>query len=135
MAGAATAHQRLTQLIKDYGSVNTIHPAVTTLRRSPANDLIFQQAFSNHYKLLLNRSSKLENFELNIFEAAFVRLMEDTKTHAGAIQLYVEELLGLKTFTQPLKLRALMGAVKVRTMFMNRKSQDHRRLPSPAKCF
>ncbi|KAI4117425.1 MAG: hypothetical protein LQ338_007555 [Usnochroma carphineum] len=132
MAGAAAAHQRVTQLVKDYGSIETVHPAVTALRRSQANDLMFQRAMTNHYKLLLNRSSKLEDCEVNIVEAAFVKLMEDAKTHAGAIQIYVEELLGLKVVTQPLKLRALMGAVKIRTMFLHLAMYDDRPKPSPA---
>ncbi|KAL8652783.1 MAG: hypothetical protein Q9210_002480 [Variospora velana] len=120
LAGAAAAHQRLTKLLKDYGSVETIHPAVTSLRRrSEADGRMLEQALSGDYQLLLGRSSRLENFEINIFEAAFVRLMEDTQTHPGAMQIYVEELLGLKVVAQPLKPRALSGAVKVRTMFMN----------------
>lgn len=123
LAGAAAAHQRLTKLLKDYGSVETVHPAVTSLRRrSEADGRMLEQAMSGDYQLLLGRSSRLENFEINIFEAAFVRLMEDTKTHPGAMQIYVEELLGLKVVAQPLKPRALSGAVKVRTMFMNRGS-------------
>lgn len=125
LAGAAAAHQRLTKLLKDYGSVETIHPAVTSLRqRSQADGRMLEQAMSGDYQTLLGRSSRLENFEINIFEAAFVRLMEDVKTHPGAIQIYVEELLGLKAITQPLKGRALSSAVKVRTMFLNRELRE-----------
>ncbi|KAL9013866.1 MAG: hypothetical protein Q9173_001464 [Seirophora scorigena] len=132
LAGAAAAHQRLTKLLKDYGSVETIHPAVTSLRqRSQADGRMLEQAMSGDYQTLLGRSSRLENFEINIFEAAFVRLMEDTKTHPGAIQIYVEELLGLKAITQPLKLRALSSAVKVRTMFLNLAIHDVQPPSSP----
>ncbi|KAI4187461.1 MAG: hypothetical protein LQ348_004070 [Seirophora lacunosa] len=132
LAGAAAAHQRLTKLLKDYGSVETIHPAVTSLRqRSQADGRMLEQAMSGDYQTLLGRSSRLENFEINIFEAAFVRLMEDVKTHPGAIQIYVEELLGLKAITQPLKGRALSSAVKVRTMFLNLAINDDQPPPSP----
>ncbi|KAL8961342.1 MAG: hypothetical protein Q9193_002091 [Seirophora villosa] len=132
LAGAAAAHQRLTKLLMDYGSVKTIHPAVTSLRqRSQADGRMLEQAMSGDYLTLLSRSSRLESFEINIFEAAFVRLMEDVKTHPGAIQIYVEELLGLKAITQPLKGRALSGAAKVRTMFLNLAINDGERPPSP----
>ncbi|KAI4290350.1 MAG: hypothetical protein L6R35_000387 [Caloplaca aegaea] len=134
LAGAAAAHQRLTKLLKDYGSVETVHPAVTSLRRrSEADGRMLEQAMSGDYQLLLGRSSRLENFEINIFEAAFVRLMEDTKTHPGAMQIYVEELLGLKVVAQPLKPRALSGAVKVRTMFMNLAINDAQPQSSPTR--
>lgn len=127
MEGVAAAQERLTKLLNDYGSIQTIHPAVVLLRSSRANDLMFQQAITHDYQLLLNRSSKLENFEINIFEVAFIRLMEDPKTHVGAIQIFVEEILGLKAVIQPLKLRALMGAVKMRTMFLQSKSGTTKR--------
>ncbi|KAL9019854.1 MAG: hypothetical protein Q9185_002903 [Variospora sp. 1 TL-2023] len=134
LAGAAAAHQRLTKLLKDYGSVETVHPAVTSIRRrSEADGRMLEQAMSGDYQLLLGRSSRLENFEINIFEAAFVRLMEDTKTHPGAMQIYVEELLGLKVVAQPLKPRALSGAVKVRTMFMNLAINDAQPQSSPTR--
>ncbi|KAL8925781.1 MAG: hypothetical protein Q9208_003278 [Pyrenodesmia sp. 3 TL-2023] len=132
MAGAAAAHERLMQLIKDYAVIDTIHPAVVALRTwSPADNAMFEQAMSNDYKTILGRSSKLENFEVNIFEAAFVKLMESTKSHVGAIQIYVEELLGLKAVSKPSKNRALTSAVRVRTMFLNLSRDDEQRQPSP----
>ncbi|KAL8716492.1 MAG: hypothetical protein Q9225_006183 [Loekoesia sp. 1 TL-2023] len=131
MAGVTAARGRFAQLIEDYGSIKAIDPAVVTLRRSQANDLMFQQAMSNDYKLFSNRSSNLEDFEINIFEAAFLKLMEDMNTHAGAIQIYVEEILGLKTLAQPLRLRALTNAVRVRTMFLNLATTKGHIQPSP----
>lgn len=119
IAEATAARGRFTQLVKDYGSIKAIDPAVVALRRSQANDLMLQQAMSNDYKLFSNRSSNLEDFEINIFEAVFLKLMEDMNTHPGAIQIYVEEILGLKAVAQPLRPRALTNAVRVRTMFMN----------------
>lgn len=128
---SATAHGRVTQLVFDYGSIQTMHPAVQILRRSQANDIMFQQAMTNDYKLLCNRSPRLEDYELNIYEAAFAKLMVDVDTHLGAIHIYVEEILGLRAVSQPLKLRALTNAVKVRTMILNFAINENRTQPSP----
>ncbi|KAL9004984.1 MAG: hypothetical protein Q9188_002232 [Gyalolechia gomerana] len=116
---SVTAHGRVTQLVLDYGSIQTMHPAVTIMRRSQASDIMFQQAMTNDYKLLCNRSLHLEDYEINIYEAAFSKLMADVDTHIGAIHIYVEEILGLRAVSQPLKLRALTNAVQVRTLISN----------------
>ncbi|KAL8938834.1 MAG: hypothetical protein Q9211_003023 [Gyalolechia sp. 1 TL-2023] len=108
-----------------------MHPAVTILRRSQANDIMFQQAMTNDYKLLCNRSRNLEDYEINIYEAAFSKLMADMDTHVGAIHIYVEEILGLRAVSQPLKLRALTNAVRVRTMISNFAINGNRTEPSP----
>lgn len=116
---SATAHGRVAQMVIDYGSMQTMHPAVSVFRRSQADDIMFQQAMTNDYKLLCNRSLVLEDFEVNVYEAAFSKLMSNVKTHLGAIHLYVEEILGLRAISHPLKLRALTNAVRVRSMILN----------------
>ncbi|KAL8938587.1 MAG: hypothetical protein Q9216_003815 [Gyalolechia sp. 2 TL-2023] len=128
---SATARDRVTQLVLDYGAIHTMHPAVAILRRSQASDIMFQQAMTNDYKLLCNRSPHLEDYEINIYEAAFSKLMADVDTHIGAIHIYVEEILGLRAVSQPLKLRALTNAVKVRTMISNFAVNENRTQPSP----
>lgn len=99
--------------------MTTIHPAITKLRMSPASDLSFQQVMSNDYKLLLTRSSDLEDHEVNIYEAAFLTLMKNAETHPGALALYVEEILGLKVAPERQKFEVLKDAVHVRTLFLN----------------
>lgn len=118
---ATAATQRHEQLVKQYCSIKTIHPAVKNLQQSQAAYRMFQDTMSNHYKLLLGRSQDLADYEITVFEAAFMTLIQDAKTHAGAVAIFVDELLGLKPLSQPQKPEALKCAVRVRTLFMNRK--------------
>ncbi|KAL9600374.1 MAG: hypothetical protein Q9219_003224 [cf. Caloplaca sp. 3 TL-2023] len=115
----AAGQRRVQELVQQYSSVQHIHPAVTTMRRSHADDLAFQQAMNNDLRLISSRSPDMGDHEINMYEAAFLKLMSNTETHAGAIHIYVEEILGLKAVTQPLKLRALTIAVQLRTLFLN----------------
>ncbi|KAL8800664.1 MAG: hypothetical protein Q9182_005034 [Xanthomendoza sp. 2 TL-2023] len=110
---------RLDRLIDEYGSMTTIHPAITQFRMSPGNDGLLQQALSNDYKLLLGRSPDLEDHEINVFEAAFLTLMKRSVTHPGALAIYVEEILGLKVCSETQKFEVLKNAIHVRTLFLN----------------
>ncbi|KAL8687781.1 MAG: hypothetical protein Q9224_005052 [Gallowayella concinna] len=109
---------RLDRLIDEYGSITTIHPAITELRSSLGNDRILQQALSNDYKILLGRSPDLEDHEINVFEAAFLTLMKRNETHPGALAIYVEEILGLKVGSEKQTFEVLSNAVHVRTLFL-----------------
>lgn len=109
---------RLDRIIDEYSSMSKVSPIIATLRASPADDRMFQQALSNDYQRLQERSPNLEDHEINVFEAAFLILMRDHRYHPGALTIYVEEILGLSTkiASDGLKLR---NAIHVRTLFLN----------------
>ncbi|KAL8706291.1 MAG: hypothetical protein Q9201_000667 [Fulgogasparrea decipioides] len=130
LAAATAANQRHEQLLKVYGPVKTLHPAVKALHNSPAEYRMLQDTMDNHYKLLLGRSQNLADHEITVYDAAFMTLIQDAKTHMGAVAIFVEELLGLKPLSQPLKPEALKCTVRVRTLFLNLAIKDNRSQPS-----
>lgn len=111
---------RLDRIIDEYSSMTTIPPMIAVLRASPADDGVFQQVVSNDYRRLQERSANLEDHEINVFEAAFLTLMRDAATQAGALAIYVEEILGTKMVPENEKLQALKNAIQVRSLFLNR---------------
>ncbi|KAL8730331.1 MAG: hypothetical protein Q9181_004690 [Wetmoreana brouardii] len=130
LAAATVANQRHEQLVKVYGPVKTLHPAVKALHKSPAEYRMLQDTMDNHYKLLLGRSQDLADYEITVYDAAFMTLIQDAKTHMGAVAIFVEELLGMKPLSQPQKPEALKCAVRVRTLFLNLAIKENRSKPS-----
>ncbi|KAL8650727.1 MAG: hypothetical protein Q9226_005021 [Calogaya cf. arnoldii] len=112
---------RLDRIIDEYSSMTTIPPMIIQLRASPADDQAFQQVMSNDYQRLQQRSPDLEEHEINVFEAAFMRLMRNAATHPGALAIYVAEILGIKMLpdTDNEKLHTMKNAIHVRTLFLN----------------
>ncbi|KAL8953398.1 MAG: hypothetical protein Q9222_000775 [Ikaeria aurantiellina] len=117
---AAAIHRR-SQIYQRYSSIETIHPIVHNLRRSPAQSQIFQNAMANDYARWSEGSSISAASEISDFEAVFVKLMQSTKTHPGALALYTEELFGIRTAPYRQELPSSGHAVQVRTLFLNRK--------------
>ncbi|KAL8983509.1 MAG: hypothetical protein Q9205_002270 [Flavoplaca limonia] len=107
--------------------MSTVSPIIATLRASPTDDRMFQQALSNDYQRLQERSPNLEDHEINVFEAAFLILMKDHRFHPGALTIYVEEILGLSTKIAAdfQKYQALRNAIHVRTLFLNLAVNNH----------
>ncbi|CAL8577119.1 hypothetical protein XPA_002965 [Xanthoria parietina] len=116
---SVNVHFRLDRIVEEYSSMTTIPSIITVLRASPADDRVFQQLMSNDYRRLQQRSSDLEDHEINIFEAAFLRLMGDAANHPGALAIYVDEILGMKTLTDNEKLRTMKKAIHMQTLLLN----------------
>ncbi|KAL9580892.1 MAG: hypothetical protein Q9212_004219 [Teloschistes hypoglaucus] len=131
--------QRQMEIVKQYQSIKTLHPAVKALQQSRAEHQMLQAVMTNQYKLMLGRSPNIANCEITVFEAAFMVLMEDAKTHCGALYLFVEEMLGLKIVAQPQKQEALKAALKIHSLLLNLavSSADHHTgptmYPTPSK--
>ncbi|KAL8690532.1 MAG: hypothetical protein Q9218_004047 [Villophora microphyllina] len=132
-----TPDQRHAELVNEYMFIKTVHPTVTALQRSPVEYRMLEDAMSHQYKLLLRRSQNLADYEITVFEAAFISLMQEGKAHRGALSLFVEELLGLKMIAQHEKVEVLKAAVKVRTLFLTPTRSIHpqaqQAYPTPPK--
>ncbi|KAL8666514.1 MAG: hypothetical protein Q9168_007460, partial [Polycauliona sp. 1 TL-2023] len=120
-AASYNIYFRLDRIIDEYSSMKTMPRILTTLRASPADDRVFQQILDHDYQRLQERSPDLEDHELNVFEAAFLTLMRDTRTHPGAMAIYVEEILGVKLEGGAgyQNHHALKNATHTRTLFLD----------------
>lgn len=111
--------QRQMEIVKEYHSIKTIHPAVKALEQPPAEYQMLKTVMTNQYKLMLGRSRNIADCEITVFEAAFMVLMQDAKAHHGALYLFVEEILGLKLVAQPQKQEVLKEALKIHSLLLN----------------
>ncbi|KAL8709924.1 MAG: hypothetical protein Q9220_005374 [cf. Caloplaca sp. 1 TL-2023] len=113
----AAVVNRRSQIYQKYSSVGSFHP--TPLQKSQVQSQIFQNTMANDYARLSERSPSFGGAEINDFEAVFLRLMQSTKTHPGALTLYIEELFGIEAEPQPKESLPEGHAIQVRTLFLS----------------
>lgn len=113
------AFRRQLEIVREYRSIKTIHPAVKAFQQSEADQRMLDTVLNHQYKLMLGRSRDVADCEITVFEAAFMVLMQHVENHCGALYLFVEEILGLKLVAQPQKQEALKQALKVHTLLLH----------------
>lgn len=113
------------ELVSRYGAIEVLHPVVSELLRSSHHKAIFERCLEQERKLLRSRSGHLGNHEITIIQKAFMILIENTEHHAGGVELYVEEILGLKMFAAEEKREALQTVVNTRNLVLNCTLQLH----------
>ena len=113
---------RVRQVFYEYSLIHNIPTAVMALYDSPSHTQMFRRCMENDYRRLLPRSLDLSRFEVNVYEAAFIMLMRAVETQVGAIQIYVDEILGLKSISTRFMKQALGETVLMRSMLLDCKA-------------
>ncbi|KAL9588800.1 MAG: hypothetical protein Q9203_002398 [Teloschistes exilis] len=132
------AFRRQLEIVREYRSIKTIHPAVKAFQQSEADQRMLDTVLNHQYKLMLGRSRDVADCEITVFEAAFMVLMQHVENHCGALYLFVEEILGLKLVAQPQKQEVLKQALKFHTLLLHLATSnvDHdisKMYPTPSK--
>lgn len=104
----------LCDLLNRYRNVEVVHPLVSNFCEVPENKEEFQSCLTYDYYVLRDRSQDLANSEISIYQKAFVILMEEQEDRIGGIEIYVDELLGLR-FNPKKAPQTLATAVKARS--------------------
>lgn len=111
---ASGTGDRLRDILNRYRNVEVVHPAVSKLCEVPKNKALFQKCLKHDLCVLRDRSHDLARSEVSIYQKAFVILMEKEEDRIGGIELYVEELLGLRLTHPADEVQTLKTAIKSR---------------------
>lgn len=83
-------------IVNSYRSANTLHRVVSELCESPEFNDIFCSSLKQDLHVICQRSQILAHGEITAIQKAFAVLMEKKEDLIPAVELYVDEILGLK---------------------------------------
>ena len=112
-------------IINSYRSVNTLHPVVSDLCQSPDFKQIFWSSLNQDLHVICQRSQTLAHGEITAIQKAFAVLMEKKENIIPAIELYVDEILGLKFVSETDRARILNTMIQTRHSVLGRTSITH----------
>lgn len=110
---------RLRDLLNQYRNVEVVHPVVSTLCEVAERKEVFQKCLTHDFYVLRERSQDLANSEISIYQKAFVILMGKEEDRIGGIEIYVDELLGLRLVDSARAPQTLATAVNARGLMQN----------------
>lgn len=82
-------------LVHKYQHLEVLHPLLQKLFESPEQKELFTSITQHNYNVLMTRSQKLDDHEVNVYEKAFCVLMENEDGRIGGLEIYVEKILGV----------------------------------------
>ena len=106
-----------------YVSIESGNADLDSVARNPKLQQAFKRLISHERDTINARSSNLEEHEITITQKAFAILMQHEDTLHGAIQLYVEEIIGLKFSTVQDESRVVQDAICVKATILARMLQ------------
>lgn len=109
--------RRVHELVREYEAVEILHPVISKILETPQR-AIFEKSLEQELKLISSRSSLLEDHEVSIVQKAFMILMDSPEHRVGAVELYVQEIIGLKLIVAKEKDMAFQTAVNARNLFL-----------------
>lgn len=105
-------------------SVNALHPVVSELFQSPGFPDIFWRSFNQDLHAIYQRSQILVHGEVTAIQKAFAVLMKKEDL-IPAVELYVDEILGLKFVPEPDRSATLDAMIQTRHFILDRTSKAH----------
>ena len=107
---------RLNRIINQYRNIEVLHPVVARLCEVPAHRKTFHKALTHDLDIIHSRSPHLPEFEITIYQKAFMILMDREEDRIGGIEIYVDEILGVKLSGSTESLQTLKAAVDTRDL-------------------
>lgn len=109
------------EIVKIYRRVETLHPIASKMFESPELERMFWSSFTHDLSVIRRRSQNLADGEITAVQKAFEALMEEVDGNA-AIEIYMDEILGLKAIPENDRARTLVRAIQTRDYILNRMS-------------
>ena len=120
---------KVEDLVNSCRSVNTLHPAVSELCQLPNFKEIFWNSLNQDLHVVCQRSQSVAHGEITLIQKAFVVLMRMEEDIIPAINLYVDEILGLKFISATERATSLNTMVQTRHSILGRTSTIHTWFP------
>lgn len=117
-------------IVNSYRSANTLHRVVSELCESPEFNDIFCSSLKQDLHVICQRSQILAHGEITAIQKAFAVLMEKKEDLIPAVELYVDEILGLKFVSEADRDTILRTMIQTRHSILDRTSITHPRSPN-----
>lgn len=112
-------------IVTSYRSINILHPVVSELCQSPEFKQIFWSSLNQDLHVICQRSQTLAHGEITAIQKAFAVLMENKEDFMPAVELYVNEILGLKFVSETDRATTLDTMIQTRHSILSRTSITH----------
>lgn len=109
--------RRVRELVIQHEAIEVLHPVLSDLGYDEFSTL--ENHISLELRLIKSRSDVLIDSEISIIQKAFMILMGNPETQVGGVELYLEEVIGLKLVAAEEKREALQTAMNARTILLN----------------
>ena len=126
---ASFEEAELSNVLAHYRKTDYVNQTVFDLCRFDQDKRLFSESLKHDLRIIRSRSQDLKDHELNIYQKAFAMLMSKNEDHIAGIELYVEEILGLKLLREAEKNGALRRAVDTRRLVTESTLHGHMCFP------
>ena len=116
---------KVRDIVNSYRSINTLHPVVSELYQSPELKQIFWSSLNQDLHVICQRSQTLAHGEITAIQKAFAVLMEKKENFIPALELYVNEILGLKFVSETDRATILSTMIQTRHSVLSRTFITH----------
>lgn len=120
---------KVRDIVNNCRSVNVLHPVVSELCQSSEFRQMFWSTLNQDLHVICQRSQILAHGEVTVIQKAFAVLMEKTEDLIPAVELYVDEILGLKFVSGTHRTTSLNKMIQTRHSILDRTSITHTRSP------
>jgi len=110
------------EIVKIYRRVKTLHPIASQLFESPELERLFRSNLTHDLSVIRQRSQSLSDGEITAVQKAFEVLMGEKADRNAAIEIYMDEILGLKAIAGADRAKTLSQATLTRGYILNRTS-------------
>lgn len=128
-ASIGSTEARLKDLLTYYRRTVKLHRTVQVLCRSDQHKQLFKKCLNHELKVIRARSQNLRDHEISIYQKAFVTLMNNGEDHMAGLELYTEEILGLKPLRAVEKIGVLRQAMETRRLVTESMHHGHMCFP------
>lgn len=108
------------EMVTKYSKIKTLHPVVSRICEFPRNQDVLRKSLQHDLSLIRGRSSRLDDHEISIAQKAYMLLMRRPEDRLGGIELYVQEIIGLRHVEATESFTCLQTAMKTREIFLHR---------------
>lgn len=109
-----TQDAKLREIVREYRRVRMLHPLVSEMSASPELEQMFWNSLTHDLHVIRRRSQNLVDGEITAAQKAFRVLMDEIADGNAAIELYLDEVLGLKVVPETERAQTLATALQTR---------------------
>ena len=113
---------KMCDIVNSCRSVDTLHPVVAELCQLPEFKQNFWDVLNQELHVICQRSQILAHGEVTVIQKAFMVLMQNNGDIIPAIDLYVNEILGLKFVSETERATILSTIIQTRHSILERTS-------------
>jgi len=111
---------KLREILKIYRRVETYHPIASEMFASRELERMFWNCLTHDLCVIRRRSQNLADGETTAVQKAFRVLMDEKADGMAAIEIYMDEILGLKIVPETDRAQTIALAIQTRDYILNR---------------